>query len=266
MSPVQAPPFGAANAVNHYGLIFELSQCQRIIPPLLIVSASMPSPTVTAVLTQPSLHCLEQVRRAHHLTSRCRKNREVSSLKTACYFSVLEECIKLYQQPLLTYVAGDATKAFKTLQDRNRMTNKVLKMPPDITIVPSIRSASSFVLYLKGFHLLAGGLGGLDRSVATWMVEHGARSLILLSSNAGLNERDQAFLKELESMRYNVSAVAGMAQNLEDVVKAISSAAGSIKGVIQLAMVLRVGYISLKSQSIAHFIYKLKFRINPSSI
>ena len=194
-------------------------------------------------------------------------------METACYFSVLEECIKLYQQGhvtpvkiLLTYVAGDATKAFETLQDRDRITKKVLKMPPDITIVPSIRSASSFVLYSKGFYLLAGGLGGLDWSVATWMVEPGVRSLILLSSNEGLNKRDQAFLKELESMRCNVSAVAGMAQNLEDVVKAISSAAGPIKVVIQLAIVLRAGYISLKSQSIAHFIYKVKFRIKSSSI
>ena len=134
-------------------------------------------------------------------------------------------------------------------------------MPPDITIVPSIRSTSSFVLYSKGFYLLAEVLGGLDRSVATWMIEDGARSLIFLSSDAGLNERDQAFLKELE-----ISAVASMSQNLKNVVKAISSAAGPIKGVIQLAMVLRVGYISLKSQSIAHFIYKLKFWVNPSLV
>lgn len=178
------------------------------------------------------------------------------------YFSVLEECIKLYQQghvtpvkPLLVYGAGDATKAFETLHDRDRITKVVLKMPPDNTIVPSIRSASSFVLNPKGSYLLAGGLGGLGRSIATWMVEHGARSLIFLSPNAGLNEMDQAFLKELESMRCNVSAVAGMVHNLEDVVKAISSAAGPIKGVIQLAMVLRVGHISVKSQSIAHSIY-----------
>ena len=178
-----------------------------------------------------------------------------------CYFSVLEECIRLYQRghvtpvkPILTYGAGDAMKAFETLQNRDHIAKVVLKMPPDNTVVPNLRSAGSFVLDPKGSYLLAGGLGGLGRSVATWMVDHGARSLIFLSPNAGLKQRDQAFLKELESMRCNVSAVAGMVQNLEDVVKAISSAAGPIKGVIQLAMVLRVGLISLKSQSIAHSI------------
>lgn len=158
-------------------------------------------------------------------------------------------------KPLLTYGAGDATKAFETLHDRDRITRVALKMPPDNNITSSIRSAGSFVLCPKGSYLLVGGLGGLGRSIATWMVEHGARSLIFLSPNAGLNERNQAFFEELESMQCNVTAVSGMAQDLEDVVKAISSVAGPIKGVVQLAMVLRVYNISLKCQGMAYFIY-----------
>ena len=158
-------------------------------------------------------------------------------------------------RPLLTYEAQDATEAFRVLQSRDHIGKVVLKISQDDAALPDVRSAATFALDSRGSYLLAGGLGGLGRSIATWMIEHGARSLVFLSPNAGLSEKDQAFLKELESMRCNVSAVAGMTQNLEDVVKAISSAAGPIKGVIQLAMVLRVGRISLKSQSIAHCIY-----------
>ena len=173
-----------------------------------------------------------------------------------CYSSVLEECIKLYQQghvtpvkPILRYGAGDATTAFGVLQDRDRIAKVVLHMPSDNNIKSSIQSADSLVLHPNGSYLLAGGLGGLGRSIATWMVERGARSLIFLSPNAGLKERDKTFFKELESMQCTVSAVAGMVQNLEDVVKAISTATGPIRGVLQLAMVLRVCHVLLKAKA-----------------
>ncbi len=70
------------------------------------------------------------------------------------------------------------------------------------------------------------------------MVEHGARSLIFLSRSAGLNDSDSSFF----------GAVAGMTQNMEDVRKAISTAPSPIKGVIQLAMVLRVCHLSTDSR------------------
>ena len=144
-------------------------------------------------------------------------------------------------RPLLTYEAGHATDALKTLQNRDHIGKVILKMPQDGSVVPGIRPASTLALDPKGSYLLAGGLGGLGRSIATWMVENGARSLIFLSRSAGLSDSDPAFFEELTSMGCVVSAVAGKTQNMEDVMRAISSAPTSIKGVIQLAMVLRVG-------------------------
>ncbi len=168
----------------------------------------------------------------------------------------LEECLRLYKQghvtpirPLLTYGAGDATEAFRVLQNSDHIGKVVLKMPQDSSTISGVRSTDTFALNPKASYLLAGGLGGLGRPIATWMVEHGARSLIFLSPSAGLNESDQAFFKELTSMGCVVSAVAGMTQNMSDVLKAISSAPSPIKGVLQLAMVLSVRHPSLTSQT-----------------
>ena len=143
-------------------------------------------------------------------------------------------------RPVLTYEAGEATEAFKSLQTGDHIGKVILRVPQDNSTISGVRSAGTVALDPRGSYLLAGGLGGLGRSVATWMVEHGARSLVFLSRSAGLNESDQTFFAELLSMGCVVSAVAGMTQNMKDVEKAVSSAPGPIKGVMQLAMVLRV--------------------------
>ncbi len=169
--------------------------------------------------------------------------------------SVLEKCLELYKQghvtpirPLLTYEAEDAEEAFRCLQKGDHIGKVILSMPDDNSTIACVRSATGLALDPRGSYLLAGGLGGLGKSIATWMVEHGARSLIFLSRSAGLNDNDSSFFGELRSMGCVVSAVAGMTQNMEDVRKAISFTPSPIKGVIQLAMVLRVCHLSTESR------------------
>lgn len=136
------------------------------------------------------------------------------------------------------------TEAFRCLQNAEHIGKVVLKMPQNVSTISSVRSAPDLTLDPKALYFLAGGLGGLGRSIATWMVEHGARSLIFLSRTTGRNDSDQAFFAELQSMGCIISAVTGMIQNMEDVKKAVESVPDPIKGVIQLAMVLKVGLIS----------------------
>ena len=147
-------------------------------------------------------------------------------------------------RPLLTYGPGDVTGAFRALQNADHIGKVILKLSQDDFVTTDVPSANSFTLDPRASYLLAGGLGGLGRSIATWMVEHGARDLIFLSRGAGLKESDKAFFKELVSMHCTVSAIAGMTQRMEDVMKAKLSARGPIRGVIQLAMALRVCWSS----------------------
>lgn len=49
-------------------------------------------------------------------------------------------------------------------------------------------------------YLLVGGTTGLGASIATWLVEHGARNLLFLSRSAGISRESQLLFTDLESM------------------------------------------------------------------
>jgi hypothetical protein len=76
------------------------------------------------------------------------------------------------------------------------------------------------------------------------MVEQGARHLTFISRSASSPDND-IFFAELKSMNCFVTIAAGRVDNMEDVQKAISMSQKSIKGVVHLAMVLRVSSIDL---------------------
>ncbi|KZZ87545.1 polyketide synthase [Moelleriella libera RCEF 2490] len=87
-------------------------------------------------------------------------------------------------------------------------------------------------------YLLIGGLGGLGRSVARYLVYHGARSLLFLSRSAGSGVEDGEIIRELESMGSKVQLIKGSVVSEEDVVAAVHQAT-NLKGIIQASMVLR---------------------------
>lgn len=89
----------------------------------------------------------------------------------------------------------------------------------------------------EGSYLLIGGLGGLGRAVSTYMVEHGARTLVYLGRHAGERDVDKAFIGELRSMGVDVRAICGDIRKLEDVQRAVDAAPTPLKGVLQLTAV-----------------------------
>lgn len=93
-------------------------------------------------------------------------------------------------------------------------------------------------------YLLIGGFGGLGRSVATWMVEHGARNLMFLSRSAKSPD-NEPFVKELEGYPgCTVTTFSGDVSQPEGVLEAIKGAPKPIAGVFQLSLVLRVSNIT----------------------
>jgi aryl carrier-like protein len=88
-------------------------------------------------------------------------------------------------------------------------------------------------------YLLVGGLGGLGRSISTWMIDRGARHLIYLSRSANPNtEKHQDFIREIESMGCKVELVQGSVSSADDVQKAVDVGRGKLKGILQMSMVL----------------------------
>jgi NAD(P)-dependent dehydrogenase (short-subunit alcohol dehydrogenase family)/aryl carrier-like protein len=144
------------------------------------------------------------------------------------------------------FEAVDIEKAFRQLRD-DHVDNVVVRIPTDASTLPTTLRYTKLRMRSDASYLLTGGMGGLGVGISRWLIERGARSLVFLSRSAGQKSKDEAFIRELESCGCSVVTVAGRAQSMEDVQRAISLAPHPIRGVVHLAMVLRDNPIATMS-------------------
>ncbi|KAI9741492.1 MAG: hypothetical protein M1818_004298 [Claussenomyces sp. TS43310] len=160
--------------------------------------------------------------------------------------SVLKRCRDLYDEghigpirPMTVFEATDVEQCFRFLQKGDHIGKAVVTMPRQPSDIPSIARSKPLQLDPEACYLLAGGLGGLGKSVVSWMVQRGARDFIFLSRSAGSTVEDKEFFVELETMGCSVCGVPGKVQDMQDLNRAILRATKPIKGVVHMAMVLR---------------------------
>ncbi len=90
--------------------------------------------------------------------------------------------------------------------------------------------------------MLAGGLGGLGRSIAQWMVDRGAKSIILLSRSGAQKPEAIQAVDEMAAEGVTVTVFAcdvADRSRLEAVIEECTKTLPPIRGVIQAAMNLR---------------------------
>ncbi|KAF5641441.1 polyketide synthase [Fusarium tjaetaba] len=158
---------------------------------------------------------------------------------------VMEGTLEFFRQgklralrPVKSFAASDAKQAFRYLQDGQHMGKVVLEMSTDSSEPEVKMTTQSIQLDPLASYLLVGGLGGLGRALAVWLVERGAKHLVFLSRSRGGMTGNKLSV-ELEAMGCNVIVVKGSVSNLQDVEEAISKALCPFKGVFHLAMVQR---------------------------
>ncbi|KAJ4862469.1 polyketide synthase dehydratase domain-containing protein [Trichoderma breve] len=108
---------------------------------------------------------------------------------------VLSEVAKLVEQqaltpiyPVTTYPLPEIQEAFKFVETGAHTGKVVLSAGPDeqAPVVPRPKHATGRLrLRPDASYLVVGGIGGIGRSIAHWLVAHGAKNLILLSRSAG---------------------------------------------------------------------------------
>lgn len=101
----------------------------------------------------------------------------------------------------------------------------------------------SFMFDANASYVVAGGLGGLGRSISRWMADRGARNLILLSRSGPRNETAITFRKELEDRGVTVVTPACDITGLSSLELALAQCMQtmpSIKGCFQATAVLKV--------------------------
>ncbi|EMD62135.1 hypothetical protein GGP41_002398 [Bipolaris sorokiniana] len=137
--------------------------------------------------------------------------------------------------PLSKLVEG-----FQTLQS-GRGTGKMVFVPHADDIVPIVpEQQTPFYFKPDATYVLSGGLGGLGRSIARWIVNRGARNLLFLSRSGKITpavaEMEKHLVEQKCQVRIEKCDVTDSA-DLERVLKECKSLP-PIKGVIQGAMQL----------------------------
>jgi NAD(P)-dependent dehydrogenase (short-subunit alcohol dehydrogenase family) len=92
-----------------------------------------------------------------------------------------------------------------------------------------------------GFYLLAGGLGGLGRSLVARMIKNGARHFIFLQRTGAVGRERETFLLHLQQAGIVAKVIKGDVTIREDVDRAVAAADRlPILGVLQAVMNLEV--------------------------
>ena len=157
--------------------------------------------------------------------------------------------------PVKYFEATYVEDALRYMQKGSHIGKVVITFPKDPKVLEATTHPRNLVLRPNMSYLFIGGLGGLGRSIASWMVERGAKYLIFMSRSAGSVTSEDPYIKELTACGCSVQTVSGSVSNLSDIEKAVSSAAKPIAGVLQASMVIDVSDMSVD----ARYIFDLTF-------
>ncbi|KAI2931662.1 hypothetical protein CBS147321_10186 [Aspergillus niger] len=141
-------------------------------------------------------------------------------------------------RPVKIFEAAKVTDAFRYMQQGSHMGKILIRMPSDpMELAPTSLPPVSFSPNKS--YLLVGGLGGVGRSVCLWMVQRGARHLVILSRSAGKSDADREFILDLEEQGCQVICVAGSVAAAADVQSAIARCPQPVAGILQMSAISR---------------------------
>ncbi|MCJ1379111.1 hypothetical protein MMC17_002211 [Xylographa soralifera] len=147
-------------------------------------------------------------------------------------------------RPLHVYKSSQLVEAYRYLQSGKSTGKTIVEFHPDDK-VPTVPSAMpTYNFEPNASYLIAGGLGGVGRSIARWMVIRNAKHLILLSRKSIHSKVVVNFLEELRSKGVvvvtpccDVTDAAVLASTIAECSKTLPP----IKGCVQASLVLKDG-------------------------
>ncbi len=163
--------------------------------------------------------------------------------------SLLEDTFHLIRKgvlkpiaPLTLFPISDVENAFRTMQTGKHRGKIALSWVQDRPVPTLIKSRSKLKLSDDATYVLAGGLGGLGRSLAHFLADIGAQHICFISRSGPQSPKARQLLAELEQRKVHASAYKGdlsSMRSLECVVEQCNKEHPPIMGVVQCAMVLQ---------------------------
>ena len=103
-----------------------------------------------------------------------------------------------FTHPITPYSILDMEKAMRQMQVGSR-TGKLVLMPgidDQVKVVPRLRSLR--LESLESTYLVAGGLGGIGRAITLWMIDRGAKHILIASRRAASNTEAARLLQSAQ--------------------------------------------------------------------
>ena len=130
---------------------------------------------------------------------------------------------------------GQKVKVSLKSPRRGRKRLMLSQAMPSISVHPLIRSDATYVI--------AGGVGGLGRSITKWLAQQGARSIALLSRTGHASASAKSLIDEYSSSDVNISILqcdVGDEDQVRRVIEECSQSMSPIRGVVHGATFLHV--------------------------
>ena len=160
---------------------------------------------------------------------------------------MLEEISELFTQghlcalPFRSFPACRVDAAFR-LMAQGKHVGKVLVVFPEVLRPRRVKPlARPFAIDPAGCYLITGAFGGFGKILAQWLLECGARHLVLASRSGGATPDSEAFVQKLRACGASVIAVQADIGSREDVARLTSeirSGGQPLRGLFHLAMVI----------------------------
>ncbi len=163
----------------------------------------------------------------------------------------------LRPMPYRSFPASRIEDAFRYMQQSRQIGKVVISfmngnaIPHELIKGKNI-SQESLQCDANATYLISGGLGGFGLKTACWLVEKGARSLVLISRSAKINQESKIILDELKDKGVKVYTRACDVTDkkaLNALITEIKQVLPPLKGVVHAAMVLDDGLIRNMTQA-----------------
>ncbi len=152
---------------------------------------------------------------------------------------------KLHPLPLTTLPVSQAAEAFRLLAQAKHIGKIVLTMR-DAQVAPRPAPPASQIRFRpNASYLITGGLGGFGLAIARWLVENGARNLVLTGRNGAATPEARRAVADLKELGATVTVVKADVTDERQVTRLFqkTEALAPLRGIFHTAMVIDDGLL-----------------------
>ncbi|KAL8989312.1 MAG: hypothetical protein Q9177_001774, partial [Variospora cf. flavescens] len=152
-------------------------------------------------------------------------------------------------RPVTTLPISQLATGLRKLQSGHNVGKIVITVGPDDSVLaecpPTLDAPSGQLLRPDSTYLITGGTGGIGLSLASWMVKHGARNVVLLGRSGSSRPEVKKVLEQYEGSNVRMRAVACDVGSRTELVHALQSIQDlpPVRGVVHGALYLNDSFL-----------------------